>query len=326
MALGWLKKMFSSPKDLEEGAIISDEDLEPVNESILPSKISRRKFIKLAVGGVAAAAILRKWPFEVEAGEPDFVIITVDAKDKRRNSLAAIIENYCDSATLQRYYKSKSYLETLGKLAKFNGMKNFTVYPGQKIRIPKAVLKKNLEETVEEKQEAAPSTTVHGFQSPFGGTKKPEPHQCWEGTPQNKDAGVRRICPFDLFNATRRNGQQHGALDFSGAVGTKLYPLKPGIVVGAGYYRFNNNGKRERFTNWRRNGLAIKVQTNDGFTFVYIHLKKVYVSLGDKVDNNTIVGELGASGNAIAGNPHVHVNLSKDGVKVDPLRYLEFLR
>lgn len=161
------------------------------------------------------------------------------------------------------------------------------------------------------------------FMSPLGGTKKPKVHACWSGTPQNNGAGYKRICPFDRFTANRSNGRTHNALDVYCEIGTSLYPIKPGIVTGAGRYYLQANGTKKEF--FPANGQSVKVQTEDGFVFIYIHLSKVNVKIGQKVVYNTKVGRSGITGNGNKDNPHVHIVLKKNGELVDPYKYLKFL-
>lgn len=161
------------------------------------------------------------------------------------------------------------------------------------------------------------------FMSPFGGTKKPKVHECYTGTPQNKGAGYKRICPFDRYSASRSGGRTHNALDVYCSIGTALYPIKPGIVTGAGDYYLLANGTRARF--FKANGKSVKIQTEDGFIFIYIHLSRVDVKIGQKVDYKTLLGLSGITGNGERENPHVHIVLRKNGVLVDPYKYLSFL-
>lgn len=170
-------------------------------------------------------------------------------------------------------------------------------------------------------KEAYAKNTV--FMSPLGGLKKPKIHECYTDTPQNKGAGYKRICPFDRYAANRSNGRTHNALDVYCSIGTPLYPIKPGIVTGAGEYYLLPNGSRGRF--FPANGQSVKIQTEDGFIFIYIHLSKVNVKIGQRVSYNTVVGLSGITGNGNKENPHVHIVLRKNGVLVDPYKYLSFL-
>ncbi|MBI4983417.1 peptidoglycan DD-metalloendopeptidase family protein [Candidatus Woesearchaeota archaeon] len=163
------------------------------------------------------------------------------------------------------------------------------------------------------------------FRSPFGGYKKPDLHQCWQGSKQNEGAGKGRICPFDKYNANRSGGRKHQALDLYEKIGIPLYPTKPGKVVGAGEYELNESGNRVKFKNCINNGKAVKIKTSEGFIYTYIHLNEVKVKIGEEVDYKTIVGNLGITGNANAKNPHIHLQITYGGKLQDPEKHLSFL-
>ena len=313
----------------KEDALILDEEMDWLTSEILDVAFSRRRFL----GIMAGAAAMAIWPFEIKASEPDYITVTV-SRDKKRNSLGAIVENYCDAETLLRFYDTTEISVAIRKLAKFNGIKDPNkIFIGQKIKIPRTVLKRDIRKAAKEELDrkelkgsgAYGPQNKAGFQSPFGGAVKPKVHLCFQGTPQNARGKRARICPFDRYTAKRSGGRDHAALDIWGKIGTKLYPLKPGKVVGAGVYYLNSDGKRVKFKFRKNNGNAVKIQTEDGFTFMYIHLKEVFVNLGDRVDYDTSVGTLGVTGNASKANPHVHITMNKNGKRVDPFKYLKFL-
>ncbi|MBW2964937.1 M23 family metallopeptidase [Candidatus Woesearchaeota archaeon] len=166
-----------------------------------------------------------------------------------------------------------------------------------------------------------------GFHSPFGGTTRPPTHECYP-FPANTNAGEQEICPFDLYGARRRSGRhkrRHKGLDLYGSVGTPLFPMKPGTVVGAGRYEVRN-GKKRLMRFWRNNGNSVKIRTDDGYQYMYIHMSSVNVRIGQKVGYDTEVGTLGTTGNRYAENPHVHIAVKHNGQQLNPIKYLGFLR
>ncbi len=313
----WRKKR----EETQEGGALSTEELQPLALNAVHTEFSRRKFLKFLGIGTAAAAIAANWPFRALAAEPDVIIVTVSQSDPHRSSLAAMVEHYCDLAAFVRYYGG-NYERALQKFGKYNRLpSSLMVREGQEIRIPKVLLQRGI------RKAAAPNSTPvqAGFQSPFGNRKKPAAHLCYQGTAQNPRNYRARVCPFDKFTARRGAGYRHSALDVHGVVGTTLYPLKPGRVVGAGHYYLDRQGRKRKFSFWRNNGKTVKIQAEDGFVFVYIHLRKVFVEIGQQVEYTTPVGQLGISGNASRENPHVHISMSRNGSLVDPLKYLGFL-
>lgn len=274
-----------------------------------------------------------KWPLKVQG---DLVLVTVTAKDQQRNSLNAIMSHYVHPETLLRFYGTSKTTEAMQKLARFNGLQppKYIVKEGQIITLPQVITKReiwrdydDIDDRIKEGHEDKERETAHRsvFQSPFGGTRKPPTHQCFTGTGQNSGAGSRRICPFDTFTARRGGGRRHNSLDVHSPIGTPLFPLKPGTVIGAGYYYLDAGGQKRKFQFWPNNGNAVKIQSGD-WVVMYIHLKRVFVNIGQKVDYGSCVGELGITGNASAANPHVHITMTYKGALVDPLKFLKFLQ
>lgn len=329
MVFDWIKRIFKRKPSSPETAFMqepSEEETAALDWNLINLRMSRRTFLKVLGLGAATAYVLKEWPFEALAGERDYIVVTIDTRDRKRNSLWAVVTHYCDENVFLRYYNAKEFSSALRKLAKFNEISDpGRVNQGQRIKLPRAILIKNVQKAATEAQPAQ-----RGIQSPFGGRKKPEVHECWRGTPQNAGAGYRRICPFDLYGARRGASRSHKGLDVYCKVGTPLYPFLPGIVTGAGYYyqERGRNGqlKMKRFHSG--NGKSVKVQTKEGLVFIYIHLSRVDVEIGDGVNYETQLGLSGISGNAqeFPDNPHVHIAIrNSKKVVVNPYNYLRFL-
>lgn len=272
----------------------------------------RREFLRISAATIAAAAF---WPFKVSAQEPEVIIVTISSRDRNRKTLWAIVNHYCHEPTVLKYYNTTNINVALKKLARFNGIKDVHSIPnGQKIKIPKVLCNKRVRK-VEKKLRRVQRTQTTGFQSPFGGRKRPILHKCY------KDRGSARICPYDKFKA---RGGRHGGLDVYCKIGTKLYPILPGKVHYVQPKDLYPRGGREG-----NNGIHFRIKSPGGFSHMYLHLSKTLVKKGQQVDYNTIIGLSGISGNLRKSgkvNPHVHVQLQKHGSKVDPLKYLDFLR
>ncbi|MEK6845574.1 MAG: M23 family metallopeptidase, partial [Nanoarchaeota archaeon] len=314
MVFDKLKRMFKRKPSSPETAFMqepSEEETAALDWDLINLRMSRRTFLKVLGLGAATAYVLKKWPFEALAGERDYIIVTIDTSDRKRNSLWAVVTHYCDENVFLRYYNAKEFSSALRKLAQFNGISDpGRVNQGQRIKLPRAILIKNVQKAATETQ---PAPAKRGIQSPFGGMKKPIVHQCWTATPQNAGAGSRRICPFDLFGARRDPNRWHQGLDLYCEVGTPLYPIKPGIVTGAGHHYLDaNTGKEKKFH--LANGISVRVQAEDGLVYIYIHLSRVDVDIGDRVSYETQLGLSGVSGNPYPENPHVHVAIRKNGV------------
>lgn len=100
--------------------------------------------------------------------------------------------------------------------------------------------------------------------------------------------------------------QYHPAIDFNVPVGTPVIVTGAGRVVRAG----GNNGGY---------GLMVEVDHGFGYRSLYAHMSKVEVAVGDSVERGQ---QLGLSGNTgYSKGPHLHYEVIKFGVKVNPTDY-----
>ena len=135
-------------------------------------------------------------------------------------------------------------------------------------------------------------------------------------------------------NATSRPAltQDHFAIDFLTEPGTFVYPLAPGTVIFAGKAVQKGN-----CADWSRYGTFVVIAHSNGFSSLYAHLDTTFVSTGQRITLDTILGTSGQSTcrkNA-AMTPRVHVALYRnakfanngngrgpfggDAVKIEPM-------
>lgn len=106
----------------------------------------------------------------------------------------------------------------------------------------------------------------------------------------------------------RPNGRKgHMGLDLRAPAGTPIYPLAPGIVTSVGTDPIGGN--------------VVNIQHANGVRSYYAHLSTAKVLKGDKVDNNTIIGGVGDTGNAAGTWPHCHFQVWKNNQLQDPAQY-----
>jgi murein DD-endopeptidase MepM/ murein hydrolase activator NlpD len=67
-------------------------------------------------------------------------------------------------------------------------------------------------------------------------------------------------------------------------------------------------------------GLLITVNHENGYTTKYGHCSQVLISMHDRVKRGQIIALVGNTGRSTA--PHLHYELLKDEVNIDPLKYL----
>lgn len=104
------------------------------------------------------------------------------------------------------------------------------------------------------------------------------------------------------------NGRKavHQGVDFRGQIGTSVYSTAPGTVVYA--------GRKGQFGNF------IEIDHGYGIHSRYAHLNQILVKVGEAVTNRQKIGNLGTTGRSTG--PHVHYEISFNGVKQDPAKFL----
>jgi murein DD-endopeptidase MepM/ murein hydrolase activator NlpD len=112
--------------------------------------------------------------------------------------------------------------------------------------------------------------------------------------------GVRRD-PF--------HGRQtfHKGLDFQARSGTQIVAVATGIVTFSGI--------RTGY------GYVVEIQHANNLVTRYAHNRKNLVKEGDPVTKGQVIAELGNTGRSTG--PHLHFEVVKDGVQVNPVTYLK---
>lgn len=99
---------------------------------------------------------------------------------------------------------------------------------------------------------------------------------------------------------------EHHGLDMIVHQDTPVYAAGKGVVTGV-----QRSG--------RGLGNVVEITHDGGYVTRYAHLDKITVSRGRKVDEETVIGQVGTSGMTIA--PHLHYEVIKDGKVLDPVNY-----
>lgn len=104
-----------------------------------------------------------------------------------------------------------------------------------------------------------------------------------------------------------RKASYHSGIDISANSGEAVYVTADGVVSHVGY----DGG----------HGRNVIVKHASGLTTRYSHLKKYIVKEGQKVEKGEKIGEVGSTGRSTG--PHLHYEIIKNGVNIDPTPYLE---
>ncbi len=149
--------------------------------------------------------------------------------------------------------------------------------------------------------------------------------QRWAGLPVDGVAGPGTIaalrkpparCPLQLAWPIQapvgdgfgpRGARFHEGIDLLADRGTDIQAAAPGRVTFAGF----------ALGGW---GNLVVVAHSDGVRTMYAHLSVVGVRLGETVSTGSVLGQVGATGDATG--PHLHFEVRYRGAAVDPLSAL----
>ena len=106
---------------------------------------------------------------------------------------------------------------------------------------------------------------------------------------------------------TQGYSSKHRALDIATSYAAPVYAVGDGVVVRAGWL----------FTGY---GYSVIINHGNGLQTLYSHMKGPLVRVGERVKRGQMIGQVGSTGRSTG--PHVHLEVRKNGVRVNPLPYL----
>ncbi|MDR3254453.1 MAG: M23 family metallopeptidase [Synergistaceae bacterium] len=115
---------------------------------------------------------------------------------------------------------------------------------------------------------------------------------------------------YSAFNATRRRGRVHGAIDIVTKKNTPIAAAADGIVSVAA-----NGGPR-----FKGYGKTVIIDHGNGVHTLYSHCSSILVKMGQRVKRGEFIATVGRTGSATT--DHVHFEVRVAGKKRDPLNYL----
>lgn len=98
----------------------------------------------------------------------------------------------------------------------------------------------------------------------------------------------------------------HTGIDIAAPIGTPIIAPADGHVVFAGYHPSY--------------GYLVVVDHGYGLGSRYAHNSRMFVEAGDRVQRGDLIARVGNTGRSTG--PHLHFEVLKDGVPVNPMRYL----
>jgi len=108
------------------------------------------------------------------------------------------------------------------------------------------------------------------------------------------------------FHPVQKRYKPHLGTDYAAPAGTPVYATGDGVVIEAGYTRYN--------------GYYVKIRHNAVYTTGYLHFSRIAKGIrpGVRVRQGQVIGYVGSTG--LATGPHVCYRFWKNGRQVDPLR------
>lgn len=112
------------------------------------------------------------------------------------------------------------------------------------------------------------------------------------------------------YDETMGDWRTHAGMDIAATLGTQVVAAAQGTVIDVSFDELM--------------GATVTVEHQDGLESKYCNLAaKPTVAVGDEVETGSVIGSVGATAAAEGARAsHLHFELSKDGVAVDPLDYL----
>lgn len=106
------------------------------------------------------------------------------------------------------------------------------------------------------------------------------------------------------FHPVQMIWKAHKGTDYAAPTGTPIMTTASGVVEQTGYTAGNGN--------------FVKVKHDKTYSTQYLHMSKILVRRGQRVNQGAVIGKVGSTG--LATGPHVCYRFWKNGVQVDALR------
>jgi murein DD-endopeptidase MepM/ murein hydrolase activator NlpD len=113
----------------------------------------------------------------------------------------------------------------------------------------------------------------------------------------------------ERINPFHKGMYNHPGVDFAAPRGSAVFATAPGRVITV-----------KRTSLQAGYGNYIEIDHGNGYVTRYAHLEDINVRRGQRVYKGKVIGSSGNSGGSVA--PHLHYEVIKNGVAVDPVNYL----
>jgi len=113
----------------------------------------------------------------------------------------------------------------------------------------------------------------------------------------------------ERINPFHKGMYNHPGVDFAAPRGSAVFATAPGRVVTV-----KKTSLQAGYGNY------VEIDHGNGYVTRYAHLDAIDVRRGQRVYKGKVIGSSGNSGGSVA--PHLHYEVIKNGVAVDPVKYL----
>ncbi|MDZ4209707.1 MAG: M23 family metallopeptidase, partial [Candidatus Curtissbacteria bacterium] len=114
---------------------------------------------------------------------------------------------------------------------------------------------------------------------------------------------ISRRVPLDNLEITQGFFFFHPGIDFNGVTGDPVYPIMKGKVEAVITDRFSY-------------GKHIIIDHGSGLKSLYAHLSKFEVAVGQEVDTDKVIGQVGSTGRSFG--DHLHLEVYENGRTINP--------
>lgn len=112
-----------------------------------------------------------------------------------------------------------------------------------------------------------------------------------------------------VYHLTQKHWATHNGVDFMAAANSEVKCMFDGEVKSVESDSYN--------------GTVVVIAHQDGYETVYKYLDNVDLQAGAKIAQGDVIGKVSDSAlEEVANGPHLHLELFKDGVRVDPMEYM----
>jgi murein DD-endopeptidase MepM/ murein hydrolase activator NlpD len=110
----------------------------------------------------------------------------------------------------------------------------------------------------------------------------------------------------DRINPITKVKEKHEGIDITAKEGTDVKAVFDGVV--------------EKVENNKTLGLMVSIDHNNGYKTVYGHLSEIEVNEGEDISVGSVIAKSGNTG--LSTGPHLHFEVHKDNIPVNPMDYL----